>query len=155
MKNAQCTCEGYFREIHPRSERGQRELAGPYDRRASVGAYTAIGRFVFGGHDSTHPAVVSPIFLPAYHSGGVTARSASGKRQIPPVTDSLESGIDLNVPFIRRSTLGYFAPAESEMKLRRPIRMEKRWNKRAAGYSWVLHAQSSIAWLEPAGWSLV
>ncbi len=61
--------------------------------------------------------IASPgIFLSfgACHSRSVIARSANDRRNVSSVTSSRERGIDLDVPFIRRSTLGNFAPVESK-----------------------------------------
>ncbi len=54
------------------------------------------------------------VFLLACHSRSVIARSANDRRNVSSVIGSLGSGIDLDVPFIRRSTLGNFAPVESK-----------------------------------------
>ena len=54
------------------------------------------------------------VFLLACHSRSVIARSANDRRNVSSVIGSQVSGIDLDVPFIRRSTLGNFAPVESK-----------------------------------------
>ena len=69
-------------------------------------AHTIVGRFV----------------SPAYHSRGVTARSASGKALNPPVTGSVIQGLTGHAT--NAATLDDFATAERAETGQRPIRVE-------------------------------
>ncbi len=117
MKNAQGDAKG-FTEIR----RGP-NVAGPYDQRAPVSVTPLSGVSFFGGHDSTYIAVVLPFSLPAYQSGSVIARKASGKAPNHQSQTPLSRGLtSLTHPSGQRLTT--LRPQKMRELGNGPIRME-------------------------------
>ena len=133
----QGNCSEQFTEVprHPAIGRTS-ELGQSEDWRLPVRDFPTFGQIVFTGD-----SLIVVHALPAYHSRSVTARSVSGRALNPASHRLMGNGIDLNVPFDRRSTLGNFAPVESKTGNFGTLYGQRERNRMAAEL-WVLHAQS-------------